>query len=362
MKKYASAKNLFHERREQKKFGGFSLLRNEFINDQEIQERSRSFNGVEQRLNEIDKDIAKFGKKYRPHTIEFKMNILNNKFWAMKNDIGGMKVDIRSMKKDIGAMKKDIGGMKHDIGGMKNTMDTLLLISFSKDSDCSVKEKIKIQNILKKQRETFLRKFNNSNPSNTINNQINPNIATPIREKKIKTPPKKDKSIFSYKYEHPKISSTINKIKKQSYSSLKINIKKNENLADSYTDDFSSKKSEPKDSQNQKIKTKINSSSVNVRTSFNSLNNKKGKIRGSENKFRMNIDKKQDKKQQKKYLKNKNIYKPSNNLKKEDKKKIYIKFSQEQNGSSSKSQSGKFAITYSKDSSSGDKKDQKDGK
>ena len=225
MKKYASAKNLFHERREQKKFKKFSLLRNEFINDQEIQERSRSFNGVEQRLNEIDKDIAKFGKKYRPHTIEFKMNILNNKFWAMKNDIGGMKVDIRSMKKDIGAMKKDIGamkkdigGMKHDIGGMKNTMDTLLLISFSKDSDCSVKEKIKIQNILKKQRETFLRKFNNSNPSNTINNQINPNIATPIREKKIKTPPKKDKSIFSYKYEHPKISSTINKIKKQSYN------------------------------------------------------------------------------------------------------------------------------------------------
>ena len=209
MKKYASAKNLFHERREQKKFKKFSLLRNEFINDQEIQERSRSFNGVEQRLNEIDKDIAKFGKKYRPHTIEFKMNILNNKFWAMKNDIGGMKVDIRSMKKDIGAMKKDIGGMKHDIGGMKNTMDTLLLISFSKDSDCSVKEKIKIQNILKKQRETFLRKFNNSNPSNTINNQINPNI---------KTPPKKDKSIFSYKYEHPKISSTINKIKKQSYN------------------------------------------------------------------------------------------------------------------------------------------------
>jgi len=356
MKKYASAKNLFHERREQKKFKKFSLLRNEFINDQEIQERSRSFNGVEQRLNEIDKDIAKFGKKYRPHTIEFKMNILNNKFWAMKNDIGGMKVDIKSMKKDIGAMKKDIGGMK-------NTMDTLLLLSFSKDSDCSVKEKIKIQNILKKQRETFLRKFNNSNQSNKINNQINPNIATPIREKKIKTPPKKDKSIFSYKYEHPKISSTINKIKKQSYNSLKINIKKNENLADSYTDDFSSKKSEPKDSQNQKIKTKINSSSVNVRTSFNSLNNKKGKNRGSENKFRTNIDKNQDKKQQKKYLKNKNIYKPSNNLKKkEDKKKIYIKFSQEQNGSSSKSQSGKFAITYSKDSSSGDKKDQKDGK
>ena len=311
MKKYASAKNLFHERREQKKFKKISLLRNEFINDQKIQERSRSFNGVEQRLNEIDKDIAKFGKKYRPHTIEFKMNILNNKFWAMKNDIGGMKDDIGSMKKDIGAMKKDIGamkkdigamkkvigGMKHDIGGMKNTMDTLLLISFSKDSDCPVKEKIKIQNILKKQRETFLRKFNNSNPSNKINNQINPNIATPIREKKIKTPPKKDKSIFSYKYEHPKISSTINKIKKQSYNSLKINIKKNENLADSYTDDFSSKKSEPKDSQNQKIKTKINSSSVNVRTSFNNLNNKKGKNRGSENKFKTNIDKKQDKKQ-----------------------------------------------------------------
>ena len=302
MKKIASGKNLLQERREQKKLEKISLLRDELFNNREIQERSRSFKGVKEKLNEINKDLENFDKKDQLNTIESKINKLNINF----------------------------GTMKKDIGEIKDTMNSLLLISLSKDTYCPVNQRIKISKILQKQREKILRNFNNSNPNNKINNQINPNIATPIREKKIKTPPKKDKSIFSYKYEHPKISSTINKIKKQSYNSLKINIKENLNLADSYTDDFSSKKSEPKDSQNQKIKTKINSSSVNVRTSFNSLNNKKGKNRGSENKFRTNIDKNQDKKQQKKYLKNKNIYKPSNNIrKKEDKKKIYIKFSQE---------------------------------
>ena len=337
MKKIASGKNLLQERREQKKLEKISLLRDELFNNREIPERSRSFKGVKEKLNEINKDLENFDKKDQLNTIESKINKLNINF----------------------------GTMKKDIGEIKDTMNSLLLISLSKDTYCPVNQRIKISKILQKQREKILRNFNNSNPNNKINNQINPNIATPIREKKLKTPPKKDKPAFSNKYEHRKSSSTININKKKSYNSLKINIKENLNLADSYTDDFSSKKSETKYSQNQSINVKNNNTSsvINVRTSFNSLNNKKYKNRGSDNKFQANIDKKEDKKQQIKYTKNKGIYKPANNIrKKEDKKKLYFKYSQEQSDNSSKSQSRKFVITYSKDSSSGDKKDQKDGK
>ena len=138
-------------------------------------------------------------EKLNEIVIEYKINNLNKNFDIMKNDIGEMKKDMGAMKNDFGEMKKDMGAMKNDICEMKNTMDTLLLFSFSKDAYCPANQKIKMRNILEKQREKILRKFNNSNPNNKINNQINKNISTPIREKKIKTPTKKDKPAFSNK-------------------------------------------------------------------------------------------------------------------------------------------------------------------
>ncbi len=183
MRKYSRGKNPLKTGEVQKKYENISLLRNEFLKNPKIQERSRSFNEVEKNLKEKNNVLSNVGEKDRFYVIESRLD----------------KIDIK-----LGKINNDIVDIKEDIGEMKNTMDTLLLLSLSKDTYCPVNQKIKINNILKKQREKILRKFNNTNPNNEIDNQINPNIpnnASPIR-KKIKTHLKNDKPLFSNKYEY----------------------------------------------------------------------------------------------------------------------------------------------------------------
>ena len=75
----------------------------------------------------------------------------------------------------------------------------------------------------------------------------------------------------------------------------------------------------------------------------------------------MDINNKEDKKKPKKYDKNSETSKAPIGLRKNEKtkKQILYKLLLEQSDNSSKSQNGKLVITYSKDSSSGDKKDKK---
>ena len=85
-------------------------------------------------------------------------------------------------------------------------------------------------------------------------NQINSNIpinTTKARKIKINTSLKNDNPAFIKKYEHRKYSTTnINKTK----NAPRINLKKKSNIADSFREDFSSKKSDSKYSNNILIK------------------------------------------------------------------------------------------------------------
>ena len=201
-------------------------------------------------------------------------------------------------------MKRDISDIKQNIRKMNDTMDTISLITLSEDTNCPYNQRIKINNILKKQTENFIRKFTNENPNNSNNNQINANIpinTTPARKIKINTPFKNDNHVFGNKNENRKYRTVINL--NNTNNASKINLNKKQNIADSSRDNFSSKKSDSKKYNNLSIKTKNDSIySFNDRISFNYINFKKRKYKDSSNPFRMDINKKKDKKQ-KKYAK-----------------------------------------------------------
>ena len=176
-------------------------------------------------------------------------------------------------------------------------MDTILLFTLSKDANCPYNQRIKINNILKKKRENIISKFIKDNPNDANNNQINANIpinTIPTRKIKINSSFKNDNPFFNKKYEHLKYSVSINKNKTNNPS--KINLKKKSNIADSSHDDFSSKKSDSKKSNNLSIKSKIDSVYViNNRNSFNFYKERRNKY--SVKTFRTDINKKKDKKQ-----------------------------------------------------------------
>ena len=78
---------------------------------------------------------------------------------------------------------------------MKETMNTILLITLSKDTNCPYNQRIKFNNILKK-RENMILKYANANKNNA-------------RKIKINTSLKNDNPAFIKKYEHRKYSTTI---------------------------------------------------------------------------------------------------------------------------------------------------------
>ena len=137
---------------------------------------------------------------------------------------------------------------------MEETMNTILLITLSKDTNCPYNQRIKLNNILKK-RENIILKYANANKNNARDNQINANIPineTKARKIKINTSLKNDNPAFIKKYEHRKYSTTININKTK--NAPRINLKKKSNIADSFREDFSSKKSDSKYSNNILIK------------------------------------------------------------------------------------------------------------
>ena len=216
----------------------------------------------------------------------------------MENDIKAMKNDIKEMKDNIKGMKRDISDIKQNIGKMNDTMDTILLITLSKDTNWPNNQRIKINNFLKKQRENIIHKYTNTNPNNVNNNQIMANIpinTTPAGKIKIKATFKNDNPVFDNKHKHQKYRISIN-INNESNVSKIISNKKS-NIAYSSRDDFSSKKSDSKYSNSKSIKLKNDSIyTINNKNSFNYLNNKKRRNKDSVNPFRTDINKKKDKK------------------------------------------------------------------
>ena len=288
-------------------------------------------------MKEINIDLVKHGENTRLFTIEKKLDKLND----------------------------DFGEMKIKMGTINDTLDTILLISLSKDDHSPNNQKIKINNIIKKQRENIIRKFTNANSYNARNNQNNANIQlnnTPIRGMKIKASLNNNNPVFYNKYEQRKYTEAINMNKINRSNTSRTNINKKLNIPNSYQDDFSSKKSDSRYSNNQSKRSKNDSIyAINDRGSFNYLNNKEKINKSFVNPFRMDINNKEDKKKPKKYDKNSETSKAPFGLRKNEKtkKQILYKLLLEQSDNSSKSQNGKLVITYSKDSSSGDKKDKK---
>ena len=158
-----------------------------------------------------------------------------------------------------------------EFGEMKDTMDTVLLITLFKDTNCPYNQRIKVNNILKKRRENIIRKFIKDNPNNANKNQINANIpinTTPAWKIKINILLKDDNPIFIKKYKHRKYSAAIN-INKTS-NATKINLKNKSNIAVFSYDGFSSKKTDSKYSNNILIKSKNDSIYViNNKINFN---------------------------------------------------------------------------------------------
>jgi len=206
MREYSSAKNLLEQKRIQKKNP----------KNPKIQESRNSINELRKKLKEIRINLDEHDEKTRLYNIENKTNKLLDEF----------------------------AEIKQNIGKLNDTMDTILLITLSGNAGCPYNQRIKINNILKKQRENIIRKFIKNNPNNANNNLINANIpinTTQARKIKINSSFKNDNLFFNKKYEHQKYSVSINI--NNTNNASKINLKKKTNIADSSLDDFSSKKS-----------------------------------------------------------------------------------------------------------------------
>ena len=97
----------------------------------------------------------------------------------------------------------------------------------------------------------------------------------------------------------------MNKINR---STSRTNINKKLNIPNSYQDDFSSKKSDSRYSNNQSKRSKNDSIyDINDRGSFNYLNNKEKINKSFVNPFRMDINNKEDKKNRKNMIKIQNL-------------------------------------------------------
>ena len=114
MRKYSSAKNLLEQRRIQKK--------NEKHSEKpKIPEKRNSFNELRNKLNEVRINLDEHDEKTRLYKIENNTNKLIDEF-----------------------------------GGMKDTLDTILLITLSKDTNCPYNQRMKLNNILKKRENIIL--------------------------------------------------------------------------------------------------------------------------------------------------------------------------------------------------------------
>ena len=192
---------------------------------------------------------------------------------------------------ELGGVKDNTNKLLDEFGGMKDTLDTILLITLSKDTNCPYNQRIKLNNILKKKRENIILKYTNTNPNNTSNNQINVNIpinTTLNRKIKINSPLKNDNPAFIKKYDDRKYRASININKTK--NAPKINLKKKKSIAD-YSNSLSIK------SKNYSM------GAFGGRCCFGYLNTKDRRNNNSLNPFRTDIYKKEDKKQQKNYAK-----------------------------------------------------------
>ena len=229
---------------------------------------------------------------------ENNINKLLFEFWGVKDNTNKLLVE-------FGEMKDNTNKLLVEFGEINSTMDTVLLITLFKDTNCPYNQRIKLNNILKKKRENIILKYTNTNPNNTSNNQINANIPinrTLNRKIKINSPFKNDNPAFIKKYDDRKFRASININKTK--NEPKINPKKKTSTADPFREDFSSKKSDSNYSNSLSIKSKNYSmGAFGGRCCFGYLNTKDRRNNNSLNPFRTDIYKKEDKKQQKNYAK-----------------------------------------------------------
>ena len=295
MRKYSSAKNLLEQRRIQKKS-------EEHPEKSKIHAKKNSFNELRNKLKEARINLDEHDEKTRLYNIENNTN---------------------KLLVELGGVKDNTNKLLDEFGGMKDTLDTILLITLSKDTNCPYNQRIKLNNILKKKRENIILKYTNTNPNNTSNNQINANIPinrTLNRKIKINSPLKNDNPAFIKKYDDRKYRASININKTK--NAPKINLKKKTSIADSFREDFSSKKSDSNYSNSLSIKSKNYSmGAFGGRCCFGYLNTKDRRNNNSLNPFRTDIYKKEDKKQQKNYAKASNNNKALNNKRKNDNQK-----------------------------------------
>jgi len=280
MREYSSAKNLLDQRKIQKK-------KEKHPENPKIQESRNSFNELRNKLKEINLD--EHDDKTRLYNIENKANKLLDGF-----------------------------------ADIKETMDTILLITLSNDTNCPYNQRIKINNILKKKRENIILRYSDPNQNITSNKHIS---ANPARKIKINSSFKNNNPAFIKKYEHQKYGTSIN-INKTN-NAPKINLKKKSNIAGYSREDFSSKKSGSNYSNSLSIKSKNDSMGVfGGGYDFGYLNNKERRNNNPLNPFRTDIYKKENKKRQKNKAKASNINKTMINKSKNDnkKKKFHYKF------------------------------------
>ena len=109
-----------------------------------------------------------------------------------------INLDEHDEKTRLHNIENNTNKLLDEFGGMKDTLDTILLINLSKDTNCPYNQRIKINNILKK-RENIILNYTNANKNNARNNQINANISintTPARKIKLNSSSKNDNSAF----------------------------------------------------------------------------------------------------------------------------------------------------------------------
>ena len=311
MRKYSSAKNLLEQRRIQKK-------KEKHPENPKIQESRNSFNELRYKWKEIRDDLDEHDAKTILYNLDNKADKILDGF----------------------------AEIKQNIGKLNDTMDTILLFTLSKDTNCPYNQRIKINNILKKKRENIILRYTNPNQNITSNKHNNANIpisTTPARKIKINSSFKNNNPAFIKKYEYRKYGAAIN-INKTN-NAPKINLKKKSNKADSSREDFSSKKSDSNYSNSLSIKSKNDSmGAIKGGYGFGYLNTKERRNNNPLNPFRTDMYKKEDKKQQKNYAIASNINKSLINKNKNDNKikKFRYKFLLEQSDNSYKSHQGKL--------------------
>ena len=263
MRKYSSAKNLLEQRRIQKKS-------EEHPEKSKIHAKKNSFNELRNKLKEVRINLDEHDEKTRLYNIENNTN---------------------KLLVELGGVKDNTNKLLDEFGGMKDTLDTILLITLSKDTNCPYNQRIKINNILKKKRENIILRYTNANQNNTSNKHINANYpmsTTQARKIKINSSFKNNNPAFIKKYEYRKYGAAIN-INKTN-NAPKINLKKKSNKADSSREDFSSKKSDSNYSNSLSIKSKNDSmGAIKGGYGFGYLNTKERRNNNPLNPFRTDM-------------------------------------------------------------------------